>query len=384
MSEHALNENGSPQSQAAEETESPSQSSRSRRNPLTAEQRRRLGPGRSMREQPEDRPAKLPLPQPGDNTPAPPAREQNEKAVPRRRLSWTPSHSFEKQTMALALAGLVVLGFTFYLGKNFERWKYALATRTEARILAAEAKRFPGVSAEDLVDQGLVAERLGNWQEAAARFVAAKFKNLNYTGLLFQAGKLYYDHAAFDDADKLFERAIAFDEDLAPANYYRGMIAAGREDFPAAERFFEAASNAAPFNADYLYSLAETLRKDRRPNEAVPRYEQAGLRAADHEALVCRFKARMAMIEAGTIGQLETELAGKRSQGPLSVDWRMTAAALQIHSGDFAKAVQTVEQARASDQSHLFGLFAACAGDRFFTSACRNHADLAQACQVHK
>ncbi len=60
----------------------------------------------------------------------------------------------------------------------------------------------------------------------------------------------------------------------------------------------------------------------------------------------------------------------------------MTVAALQIHAGDFAEATKTIEQARASDQSHLFGLFAACAGDRLFTAACENHPQLAQACRV--
>src|SRR5262249_20874619 len=153
----------------------------------------------------------------------------------------------------------------------------------------AEAKKYPDVSAEELVDRALVAERVGDWQEAANRYVGAKFKNLSIPGLLFRAGKLYYDHSAFDGADKLIDRAIALRANVDAANYYRGMIAMGRDDFAAAERFFEAASNAAPFNADYLYSWAETLRKHLQPKAAIGYYQKAALRATDQEANVCRF-----------------------------------------------------------------------------------------------
>jgi tetratricopeptide (TPR) repeat protein len=288
------------------------------------------------------------------------------------------------QNLALILGAFLLLGLTFYFGKKFEYLKYMVRSRTKPSLSALQANSFPDASAEELIGKGLVEERLGNWKEAADRFIAAKYKNPSCPGLLFRVGKLYYDHNSFDVADTVLERAIAFGENIESANYYRGMIAQGRKDLPAAERFFEAASAAAPFNADYYYSWAEALRRDRRPWEAIIRYEQAAVRAADAEQNVCRFKVRVTTVEAGETGQVSAELEKKRAAGPLSVDWLMTAAALQIHAGNIAEAVRLVKEARASDRSLLFGHFAACAGDKIFTSACQTYPELAQACRVER
>jgi tetratricopeptide (TPR) repeat protein len=357
---------------------------RSRRIPLTPEQRRFLGPGRSLQEQSAlpDALGESTSPENNERTTAQSRPERIQKTTKRSRASQKPSRTLDKQNVALVIGGFVLLALTFYVGKKYEYWKYAIASRSKAQLLATEANKFPGISAQELVDQALVAEALGNWQEATERYIVAKYKNLLYSGILFRAGKLYYDHAGFDEADKLFERSIAFGENIDSANYYRGMIALGRQDFPAAERFFEAATNAAPFNADYFYSWAEALRKDRHFKEAIARYGQAALRATEHEGIVCRFKARMATVEAGDVEQLSAELEKKRAEAPLSVDWLMTAAVLQIHAGNIEEAVRLVEQARASDQSHFFGLFAACAGDRLFRNAGQDHPELAQACRV--
>jgi tetratricopeptide (TPR) repeat protein len=348
---------------------------RTRRLGITPEQRRVLGPGQTFYDQPNESQATAEMS-------APPEQQERERRLGLTQVTAKPARALEMQNIALVGGALLLLGITFYVGKKFEYWKYAITSRNNARVLEAEANKYPGVSAEELVDRALVAERLGDWQEAADRYVAAKFKNLSTPGLLFRAGKLYYDHASFDGADRLFDRAIALGENVDAANYYRGMIAVGRDDFPAAERFFEAASNAAPFNADYLYSWAEALRKHLEPGMAIGFYQKAALRATDSEANVCRFKARMAMVEAGDVEQVQKELEQERGKGPLSVDWLMTAAALQIHAGDIEKAIRTVEQARGSDQSASWGAFAACVGDRFFSVATQNHSDLARACKM--
>ena len=349
---------------------------------LTPEQRRFLGPARTWHDQspPSGKSAKSDS---SAKTPrsTPPSREEEPKR-PRRKRRWRLSRAVEKQNLALILGALLLLGLTFYFGKKFEYIRYLVRSRTKPSLSALHAKKFPDVSAEELIGQGLVEERLGNWKEAADRFIAAKYKNPSCPGLLFRVGKLYYDHNSFDVADMVLERAIAFAENMESANYYRGMIALGRRDLPAAERFFEAAATAAPFNADYYYSWAEALRRDHRPSDAIARYEQAAVRAGDAEQNICRFKIRMTMVEAGDIPQINAELEKKQSEGPLSVDWLMTAAALQIHAGNIDEAVRLVKEARASDRSLLFGHFAACAGDKVFSSACQSHAELAQACRV--
>jgi tetratricopeptide (TPR) repeat protein len=368
----------------SDETPASSATERSRRTRLTPEQRRFLGPARSLHDQPptSETPARSePTAAPAKIVQATSREQEPELArTPGRR--WELSRAVEMQNVALIFGALFLLGITFFFGKKYDSLKYAFASRNDAKLSAVDSSKFAGISAGDLVEQGLAAERLGNWQDAADRFIAAKYKNLSYSGLLFRVGKLYYDHGDFDSADKVFARAISFGENIDSANYYRGMIAVGRSDFPAAERFFEAATNAAPFNADYYYSLAETLRKDRRPQEAITRYEQAAVRAGEQETIVCQFKIRMTRVEADDLAPVNAELEKKQSAGPLPVDWIMTAAAMQIHAGNIDDAVRLVQEARASDRSHLFGLFAACAGDRLFNSECQNHPELAKACQV--
>ncbi len=371
---------------------------------ITPEQRRFLGPARTRQdwvgredkakeipareERTSPPPAREPVSPSGVSVPPPEDRHADVDEAQERRPARAAgqsskfSRALEVQNAALILGGLFLLAITFMLGKKFEYWKYLISMRNAPKLSAAEANRFPNMSAQELVERAIVEERMGNWKEAADRFIAAKYKNLLYPGLLYRAGKLFYDHNNFDSADTLFERAVAFGENVDLANYYRGMIATGRRDYAAAQRFYEAATVVAPFNADYFYSWAEALRRDRRPKEAIARYEQAALRAGESEANVCRFKMRLTQIEAGDISETSMELENKKSAGPLPVDWLMIAAALQIHAGRIDEAVKLVQQARLSDQSLLHGHFAACVGDKFFSDASNNYPEIAEACRL--
>jgi tetratricopeptide (TPR) repeat protein len=359
------------------------QPERRRRIRLTPERRRFLGAARSLHDSPspEQKTPKANL-RPVE-TPAPKPMASGEEPGPHQERIWKLSRVMEMQNLVLLFGAAVLLAGIFYAGKKYESLKYFITSRKQAEIAARVTRQFGTASAEDLVEQAIVAERLGNWEEAAQRLIAAKYKNLALPGVIFRAAKLYYDHNDFDSADRLFESSISFGENVDAANYFRGMIASGRSDFTGAERFFEAATSAAPFNADYYYSLAETCRKDHRPKEAIARYEQAARRAAgDEEQVICRFKARMASLEAGEVGPVSSELEKKRSSGPLSVDWLLTAAALEIHQLHVPEAIKLVEQAREADQPQLFALFAACVSDRLFTLACQNNPEVAQACRV--
>ena len=306
-----------------------------------------------------------------------------EQKTPRRAGGWRISAPLELQKIMLVLGALMLLGGAFYVGKKYEYWKYRIATRKDAEAVAKMASEFPGASAEELVENAIVAEQLGKWDEAAKRLIAAKYKNPALGGVLFRAGKLFYDHSNLDSADRLFESSIGFGENIDAANYFRGMIASARSDFSAAERFFEAAANAAPFNADYYYSLAETLRKDHRPRDAISHYEQAARRGGNEaEQTICRFKTRMAELEAGDLTKVRAELEQQQSRGSLPVDWIMTAAAFEIQRGHTEQAIPLVEQAHSADQSRLFALFAACASDRLFSVASQNSPALARACNA--
>jgi tetratricopeptide (TPR) repeat protein len=310
-----------------------------------------------------------------------PARERERKRTIGGVRTNTPAarHS-EMQTPLLLLGAVIILFAVFFAGKKFDSLKNALfSSRTTQKEPDGFQDKYPGLSADELVVQALMSEKRGDRQDAADRFVAAKHKNLGYRGILFRVGKLAYDAGDFDGADKLFERAIAFCEDPATANYFRGLIAVRHSDLAAAQRFFETAATDDPFTAQYHYYLAEALRIDHHPNESIPRYERARLLAvSEQEAVLAQFKIRMAQIEAGDAPKVAAEMAEKKSAAEMPVDWAMTAAALNIIQGQVDDALPLIAHARAAQQP---GLFTSCVEDLFFVNAAAKNPAVATALQ---
>ena len=60
----------------------------------------------------------------------------------------------------------------------------------------------------------------------------------------------------------------------------------------------------------------------------------------------------------------------------------MTAAALRIREGNIPDAVQLIDKARMANAAGLYSLFASCAADMFFASACEKYSEVARACGV--
>ena len=373
-----------------------------RRRALTPEQRRFLGTPRA-REKQEIDPELVAAPEKSETLvprkPAPEATSPNESpkpeaetksepegdaesriSAPMLRPDQTIRRTWELQRAILILGGIILVGLTFFVGMKFPYWQYRLFTSRHAPKVDAAAKKFPNLTAEELVDQALVAQRAGNFVDAGERFLAAKHKNLGYRGILFRVGKMAYDHRDFATADKLFENAIQFRENIDVANYLRGMIAVRRADLAAARRFFEAAIAAEPFVADYHYNLAEALRLDHHPLDAIPRYEHAALLVAtEGEVAICQFKIRMARLEAADGGKVAEEVEAHQKAGKLSVDWLLTAAAVHLRAGELDQAVPLILLARNSNQPDVF---ATCIRDPYFVEAARKNPRLAEVSQV--
>ncbi|MEO6971370.1 MAG: hypothetical protein ABI217_10795, partial [Chthoniobacterales bacterium] len=339
-----------------------------RRRSLTPEQRRFLNQPRSTpAEHRSDAPPAEDLPSRTRHAPARPSLMEEEKV----------SRGFQLRQAIFVLVGIAGIGLAFYFGTKINYLKYLLTSRHQPSLTELGAAQFQGVGADDLVEQALVAERDGRWQDAVERFMAAKRKNLQYRGILFRVGKILYDHRDFAHADQAFERALAFGENPDAANFFRGLIAVRTKNLTAAERFFAAAVTAAPFVSDYHYYLGETLRLDLKPKPAIPCYAQAALLARDEQsAAVCRFKMRMARIDAAESEAVNSELTKAQASGPLSVDWLMTAAALKIREGQIDDARPFIEQARAGNSP---GLFASCVNDLYFRDVAQKYPELADA-----
>lgn len=385
-----------PESSSSEQESRPSGS---RRRGLTPEQRRFLNKPRSAPNEPvgesqaeipsvpekpspppQAEPTATPEPRPSEKKQATPSdRKEDQEAssgAPVIQPTDKGSRAIELQQAAIILGALLLLALTFYGGTKLSYIKFLIASRNAPTLDENGPDLYSGLAAPDLVKQALLDEGAGKWQDAADRFLAAKRKDLQYRGILFRVGKILYDHRNFDSADQTFERAIAFGENVEAANFYRGLIAVRKNNLPAAEQFFEAAVNAAPFVSDYHYYWGETLRVDLKPKQSLPHYERAILLARnEQDATVCRFKLRMGRIEAAEGEAVAEELAKKQAAGPLSVDWLMTSAALQIRAGRIDEARQLILQARAGQSP---GLFASCVNDFYFNEAAKKNPELAE------
>ncbi len=365
-----------------------------RRRGLTPEQRRFLNKPRSVPNEPADeaepesqttappwaealaRPG-MPAAEKSDATSAPEEADEAPAGVAVVQQVDKGSRAIELQQAVLILGAILLLGLAFYGGTKLSYIKFLVASRNTPKLDENAPDQYPGIAAPDLVRQALLDERAGKWQDAADRLLAAKRKDLRYRGILFRVGKILYAQRNFEPADEAFERAIAFGENVEAANYYRGLIAVRRRDLTAAERFFEEAVNAAPFVSDYHYYWGETLRLDLKPKQSLPHYEQAILLArTEQDATVCQFKIRMGRIEAAEGSAVSEELARNEAAGPLSVDWLMTSAALQIRGGKIEEARQLILQARAGQAP---GLFASCVNDFYFHDAAQKYPELAEA-----
>jgi len=368
---------------------------------MTPALRKFLGPGRSWREREAAReeepeptesfsqtvepvpPSATPWSEPAEPVQPPPQRSKAPPPAPAVVADQKISRALEMQTVALVVGVLILIGTAFYAGTKIRALKALVSSRDKGDTAKIDSRKYPGLTSDELVEQALAAERLGNWKEAVERLLVAKRRNLLYHGILFHAGKLCYDNGDFDGADRLLERAIAFGDEVDTANYLRGLIAAGRNDYPAAQQFFEAAITAEPFTPGYYYYLAEALRRELRPKDAVPRYEQAASRTVnEQDATLCRMKARLAKAETADRPQLQTEVDQKRSAGPLTVDWLLTDAALKIQAGESAEAAQLIRQARQSDSPQLATLFGSGISDMLFIEAGTKHPEIAEACRL--
>ncbi len=281
----------------------------------------------------------------------------------------------QRAFIILGILALTVL--IFFVGRKFDRIKYMIMSRTQANELEGGPDKFPDRTAAELVEAALTAERQGDWKGAAERLFEAKRKDLRYPGILFRVGTIAYEHEDWEGADQALESALKFGENVGAANHLRGLIAVRRGDLAAAERFAEAAAKSEPFNTSYFYYWGEILRINQRPRDAIRIYEQAAQRASSAtDKALNRFKIRLARIEAADASALAAEVEKLREAGPLSVDWLMTDAALQLHAGKINEAARLISEARAVGVS---GLFDPCAGDVVFSKAGQVHPQIAAA-----
>ncbi|MDQ2869046.1 MAG: hypothetical protein M3R59_11670 [Verrucomicrobiota bacterium] len=384
-----------------DETE-PQPEGRGRMSPMTPEMRRFLGAGRSLSDK-ETRPAvrdtekpaeiverapeipkRIPPPKaqaPRDEaTPAPATKAAAPSRLPVTGASFE-AHREEARAKEFFKIGavvaliLLILG-VFYLGRKIDYWRYRWHLRKMTEETARKPDKFPQFTGEQLIEQALIAEKAGRANEAVEKLLAAKSKSPQTQGLLLRAAIILFRHHELDLADRLLQRAIAIGENADGASVFRGLIAMKRKDYLGAEKSFDDATRLSPFLPQPYFEWAEALRLDRKPKEAIARYQQAALRAASaSDEAVCQYKVRITRIEMGEADPVRQELEKRRAAGgDLSVDWLMTAAALDIRDGKFGAATDLINKARANPHDLMF---LACANDPFFREVADRHPELA-------
>ena len=385
--------------------ETPAESKSSRRKPMTPELRRFLGPGRSWHDYdpatarqpngPED-PAWSPEAEKEslreERTGSADAGEDSEPQFARVKIPppdiaalpmKPPAQAISIHKPVLAAALCVALAVGVFLGTKVNRFKQGFVPRENADRTRFESKKFSGSSGDELIEHGFAAERAGDWERAVGYFVAADEMDPASHAAVFHAGQLCYDHADWESADRLLARAAHTAAYAGAANYLRGLIALRRKDLPAAEWFFEAASNAEPLNSAYYLQWGEALRRDHRPGDAIQRYEQAAMRApTEQKLLVSRLKARLAKVETGNTSAVSAELEQKRRTGPLPVDLLLAEAALKIQAGEATGAAHLIEEAWATEQASTVPVVGALLSDMLFVEASRKYPEIARACRV--
>lgn len=366
-----------------EEENAPAPPTRERRKGLTSEQRRLLGTPRALSPPPDDEsPPSVaaaaetaPAPPSGRPAASPPAEARKREGGDALIGQAKASRHLEMQHAFIVLGILIAIVAIFFAGRKFDAIRYRIMSQFRPAKFEAGPDKFPGLSAAELIEAALVAERQGDWNGAVERFMAAKRKDIRYQGILFRVGKTSYDRGEWEQADRALELALQFGENVAMANHLRATIAVRRHDLAAAERFAAAAANAEPLQGDFYYYWGEILRLNQRPRDAIRRYQEAIQRtpsAAD--ATLCQFKIRLARLEAAEASALATEIEARRQAGTLTLDWLMTDAALRLHLGKIQEAAQLLTAARARG---VAGLFDPLVGDVVFRRAAEAYPEIA-------
>lgn len=383
-----------------EDAEGPKTEGRGRMAPMTPEMRRFLGAGRSLSDKEARSAAKdeetaaaeevverAPEPPPQQKEPAPhqePVPVAAKKPEAPGRLPVTGAN-FEARreeartkeffTIGAVIAVILFLFGAFYLGRKIDYWRYRWQMR-KATGETAKQDKFPQFTAEQLIEQALIAEKGGRAQEAVEKLLAAKTKSPQTQGLILRAAVILFRNNELDMADRLLARAVAIGENADSASIFRGLIAMKRKDWLGAENNFDSATRLTPFLPQPYFEWAEALRFDHKPKEAITRYQQADLRAAGaSDAAICKYKVRVTRVEMGDTDPVRQELEKRRAAGgDLSIDWLMTEAALAIREGKFGVATDLITKARANPRDLMF---LACANDPFFRDVADRHPELA-------
>jgi tetratricopeptide (TPR) repeat protein len=207
-----------------------------------------------------------------------------------------------------------------------------------------------------LIDQAVDAAAAGDAKKAAAVLDQVRHTSGHIDGLDYQLALLAFASGDFPSAMLSLNRSIAEGEEVGACYGQRGLIANQRGPARGLHDF-EAATQSAPFDAKGFFYWGEALRRSGKPQEALIHLRQAVERASTPaEQANYQLKVRLTQIELGREKEFAPELAAEMALARPPGDWVLTAAAQDMHSGNFAAAAADLNRARQlMDPAQLSG-----------------------------
>lgn len=246
----------------------------------------------------------------------------------------------------LALAGA---------GAAFWWWQHRPAATNQEPGGAAPgvAASVPGTrallaneEALEIVDRVLGAVAHGEIKEAASLLADAQQRGVPLPGLRYQAALLALNLGEFIPAKNLLDESIDLGDAVPECCYLRASTEAGRGDYKAASEGFLEAVKAAPFNPRYRFFLAESLRRQGSPTQAIKQFEEAlqcRPSVADGELII--FKLNLAHVEADNDPEFNQDLVNRLAQENAPVSVLLFGVAREINRADYAAATAYLQRA---------------------------------------
>ena len=209
-----------------------------------------------------------------------------------------------------------------------------------------------------LIDQAMAAEQSGDFRKAEDLLSKVKESGEHVNGLSLQLAQLAVYEKDFNRALPLLNKSLSEGENLGEVYNLRATLSnrgalvrgGGMNDY-------ETATKLDPFESRNFYYWGEALRRTGKDQAALVRLREAldRLREPALESLY-RLKIRLALIEAGQENEFAENLAKQMVSPNPEMDWLITAAALEMHRGNYAAAAEDLDRASRRGDAESFAL----------------------------
>ena len=216
-----------------------------------------------------------------------------------------------------------------------------------------DATRALPTGVQDLLDQAMVAETAADYAKAIDLLDRAEREAGHIYGLNYRRAYLCYKANEMTRVVPLLNLSISQGEDVAACYSLRGTLSNQAEGTSQEPNDLEKATRLEPFNARYFFAWGEALRRAGKLQLAVVQLQRALDRLQEPVfSAAWSLKLRLTQIELGQMDAFAADLAEQMKDPHPSVDWLLTAAAVEMHRSNFPAAAEILDRVRAVIGDH--------------------------------